>query len=174
MIRAEKECNLYIDAEGIIQDRIDEEQIRGRLVEAVHACLRQKYQAEFALQITRGSCQTDKGFELSYHIVVTGLVFSNNYGGAMKNCVREIRESLDEEDQRFINLNPYMRDGLVRMVLGSKRSSDVPLQNVIGNPLSSSATLFKEHNCEDCDAGARENSSITQHVNDIFTSRYVH
>jgi len=174
MIPAENRCNLYFDVEGIIQDQNDEENIRARIIGKIRQRLWQKYNAEFALQVTRGTRQIPKGLKLSYHIVVTGLVFSNNYGGAMKNCVREIKESLHEVDQRFIDLNPYMRDGLMRMVLNSKRdSANVPLRNVTGNPLSRSATLFLERDYEDNEAGARENCSITQHVNNLFTSTNV-
>ena len=173
MIRAENGCNLYFDVEGIIEDPTDEEQIRARIVEKIQKGLWRKYNANFGLQITRGSRQTDKGFKLSYHIVVTGLVFSNNYGGAMKSFVLEIKESLAEADQYFIDLIPYSRDGLMRMVLSSKRGSDVPLRNVTGDPLSTSATLFLERDYEDSEAGARGNCSITQHINNLFTSTYV-
>ena len=109
MIRVENGCNLYFDVEGIIEDPTEEEQIRARIMDKIQKGLRRKYNANFGLQITRGSRQTDKGFKLSYHIVVTGLVFSNNYGGAMKSFVLEIKESLAEADQYFIDLNPYMR-----------------------------------------------------------------
>jgi len=80
MIRAENGCNLYFDIEGIIQDPTDEEQIRARIIEKIRQRLREKYNAEFGLYITRGSRQTEKGYKLSYHIVVNGLVFSNNHG----------------------------------------------------------------------------------------------
>ena len=71
MIREENGCNLYFDVEGIIEDPKDEEQIRARIVTTIQQGLWEKYHKKFALQITRGSRQTDKGFKLSYHIVVT-------------------------------------------------------------------------------------------------------
>ena len=72
MIRSENRCNLYFDIEGILENAGDEEGIRTRLFAKIREILWKKYGREFELHITRGSRQTDKGFKLSYHIVVTG------------------------------------------------------------------------------------------------------
>jgi hypothetical protein len=62
----------------------------------------------------------------------------------------------------------------MRMVLNDKQGSDVPLRNVTGDPFSKSETLFLMREYEDSEDGARGNCSITQHINNIFTSTYVH
>jgi len=136
MIRSENECNLYLDLELICKEE-DETEIMERTVESICAILRLKYKAEFGLQVTRGSGVTEKEFKLSFHVVVTGLVFSNNYGRGMKQCVQEIRDSLDKNNRQIIDVHPYNRDGLMRTVLSCQRSSPICLRNVTGNPFGS-------------------------------------
>ena len=72
MIRSENRCNLYFDIEGILKNAGDEEGVIARLIAAIRKILWKKYRRIFGLHITRSSRQTDKGFKLSYHIVVTG------------------------------------------------------------------------------------------------------
>jgi len=88
----------------------------------------------------------------------------------MKKCVCEIMDSLEEADRHFFDLKPYMRDGLMRMVLCCKRGSDVPLRYVTGDPLSRSTTLFSTRENKNDDRDARGNCSITQHLNNPFDS----
>jgi len=165
-----RKCNLYFDVESVASKEVEVPTIL-RIIAAIRAHLRVLYNAEFELQITRGSRETPKGFKCSFHIVVTGLVYENNHGGAMKECVVAIQESLEETD-KWIDLGVYKTDGLMRTVLSRKRDGTA-LVNVTGDGFSSTETIFSNRVYEDSEVGARGNSMITCHDNSGVDVVYV-
>ena len=161
MIRETQQCNMYFDIEWYGEQDLDKIL---RILTAIRVYLRLKFAADFALQITCGSRQTHKGFKNSYHIVVTGLSFTNNYGGMMKKCALGVEASLELHDRLSIDMAVYTRNRLMRTVLSCKRGSHTPLRNITGDSFSKTSTLFSDRVYADGDAGALGNCSITCHV----------
>ena len=164
VIRATRECNLYFDLEWYGEE--DWDKIL-RIMNVIRVYIVKKFGINFALQILRGSrLDKKKGFKNSLHVVVTGLSFTNNFGGAMKICVIEIVESSHPDDRSSFDTGVYTRGRLMRTEMSCKRGTQVPLHNITGDPFSSTSTLFSTRVYADCDVGALGNFSITHHVHD--------
>jgi len=145
-IRPEKPCKLYFDIEWLGAY----DPTRGKLlsyVEEIRAYLRLVYGGEYALYITCGCRELSPGvFKNSYHIVVAGLIFSNNHEGAMKNCVAAIKATI-EDGSEGIDMKVYAWGQMMRTILCSKRGSNIPLRSITGDPFSSTSSLFSDDVC---------------------------
>jgi len=169
-IRPKNPCKLYFDIEWLGPY----DPARGKLLayaEEIRAYLRLVYGGEYALYITCGCRELNPGvFKNSYHIVVGGLIFSNNHEGAMKNCVAAIKAKIDVGSEG-IDMKVYAWGQMMRTILCSKRGSNIPLRNITGDPLSSTSSLFSDDVCMEVTIAELNNFLVTAQDDGPFVKR---
>ena len=152
LIAKNRKCNLYFDLEKLCNEE-DEEATILRILGETREYLTEEFQGKFEFHVTRGSRVIDGVFKGSFHLVVTGIVYKNNHGGAIMKCASDIQARPHEKD-KWIDLSVYKKDGLMRTILSCKRG-ETALRNVTGDGFSKTESVFSKRVYEDCDVGVQ-------------------
>jgi len=129
-------CNLSFDFGYYGKEDETDERIL-YMVKVISDDLFQKYGEKFVPQISKGSRMTGEEMKISFHIVYSGVIYTNLDGNAMKNYAIYIKRLLGEEtdDGKLkklgIDMGVYTKGRPFRAIMSRKRDhAEYPLPNV--------------------------------------------
>ena len=173
------QCNLFFDFEYYGKEDETDERIL-YTVKVISDDLFQKHGVKFVPQISKGSRMTKDGMKISYHIVYSGVIYSNIDGNALKNYAIHIKRLLGEHDddgklkKHGIDMEVYTKGRPLRTVMSCKREhAEYPLHNVTMDSSWHSDIGLSDHVYADDEKGVLGNFSITEHNNDCHKSVFI-